>query len=59
MAKKKVKITLTKSIIGYKKDIRDTVRALGLKRPGNVVEKELSPVIEGMIKKVEFMLRVE
>jgi len=59
MSKKKVKIKLIKSPIGYNKKIRDTVRALGLKRPGQIVEKKLTPQIEGMIKKVSFMLIVE
>lgn len=59
MKNKKVKIKLIKSPIGYNKKIRDTVRALGLKRPGNIVQKELTPQIEGMIKKVNFMLNIE
>lgn len=59
MARKKVKITLIKSPIGYKKDIRDTVTALGLKKLHQTVVKEKNAAIEGMIKKVKFMLNVE
>ena len=56
---KKVKITLIKSPIGYNKKLRDTVYAPGLRKLHQTVEKELNEAIEGMIKKVEFMLKIE
>ena len=58
-SKKKLKITLIKSPIGYKKDIRETVHALGLKKMHQTVIKEDNATIRGMIKKVQFMLNVE
>ena len=56
---KKVKISLIKSPIGHQKKIRDTVYALGLRKMNQVVEKELNPAVEGMIKKVDFMLKID
>ncbi|NMM63518.1 50S ribosomal protein L30 [Clostridium sp. P21] len=55
----KIKITLTKSLIGRKKDHIATVNALGLKKIGKVVEHEDTPQIKGMIKKVSYLLNVE
>ena len=42
---KKLKITLTRSLIGYKKDQRATVRALGLGKIGTSVVQEDNPTI--------------
>lgn len=55
----KVKVTLVKSLIGKKDDQIATVKALGLKKIGSVVEHEVTPQIRGMIEKVKFMLKVE
>ncbi len=60
MAKKKtIKITLTKSPIGYSKRQKGTIRALGLRRMNHTVEHEDSPVIRGMITKVSHLVKVE
>lgn len=60
MAKdKKIKITLQKSVIGCTQKQRAVVQALGLKRPGQVVEHASSPMILGMVQKVNFLLKVE
>ena len=60
MAKEKqLKITLTKSLIGRKQDQKDTVKALGLKKIGQSVVKNNTPQIQGMVKKIDFMLKVE
>ncbi len=60
MAKKKtIKITLTRSPIGYSKRQKGTVRALGLRRMNHTVEHEDSPVIRGMITKVSHLVKVE
>ncbi len=60
MAKKKtIKITLTKSPIGYSKRQKGTVRALGLRRMNHTVEHEDTPVIRGMITKVSHLVKVE
>lgn len=55
----KLKITLSKSLIGRKKDHIATVNALGLKKIGKTVEHQDSPMIRGMIKKVSYLLSVE
>ncbi|MBQ7883544.1 MAG: 50S ribosomal protein L30 [Phascolarctobacterium sp.] len=54
-----IKITLTRSVIGYPQDQRMTVRALGLRKINNVVIKEDTPTIRGMIHKVEHLVKVE
>ncbi|MEE1597820.1 MULTISPECIES: 50S ribosomal protein L30 [Acidaminococcus] len=54
-----VKITLTRSLIGYPKDQRATVKALGLTKIRTSVVKEDSPALRGMIHKVEHMVKVE
>lgn len=55
----KIKVTLIKSTIGRKKDHIATVKALGLKKIGSVVEHEETPEVMGMINKVNYMLKVE
>jgi large subunit ribosomal protein L30 len=59
MADKKLRITLVKSPIGYRKDQGATARALGLRRMNATVEKDDTPVIRGMIAKISHLLRVE
>ncbi|EFI41400.1 MULTISPECIES: 50S ribosomal protein L30 [Peptoniphilus] len=54
-----MKIKLVKSPIGRIETHKRTVRALGLKKIGQVVEKEDNPQIRGMIKQVSYMLEVE
>lgn len=62
MAKKKskvLKVTWVKSSIGYSARQKNTVRALGLRRLGQTVEHEDTPVIRGMIDKVSHLVKVE
>ncbi|RMF07874.1 MAG: 50S ribosomal protein L30 [Candidatus Neomarinimicrobiota bacterium] len=62
MAKKKekmLKITQVRSRIGYKPDAKRTLDALGLRRLNQTVVQKDNPAIRGMIKKIEFMLKVE
>ncbi|MDX1521238.1 MAG: 50S ribosomal protein L30 [Anaerolineae bacterium] len=62
MAKKKstaLKVTLSKSPIGYSVRQKNTVRALGLRRMGQTVEHNDTPAIRGMIKKVSHLVTVE
>lgn len=54
----KIKIRLKRSLIGRRKDQKDTVYALGLKKIGNVVEHEKSSQILGMVNKVKFLLEI-
>lgn len=55
----KVKLTQIKSSIDRVQKQKDTLRALGLRRINHSVEKELSPQVEGMIKKVEHLIKIE
>jgi large subunit ribosomal protein L30 len=55
----KLRITYTKSSIGYNERQRATVQALGLRKLHQVVEHEDTPVIRGMVKKVSHLVRVE
>ncbi len=54
----KIRITQVKSVIGTKPRQRATMKALGLRRIRHVVEKEDSPSVRGMIKKVENLVSV-
>jgi large subunit ribosomal protein L30 len=63
MARKKkskiLQITLVRSPIGYSQKQKLTVRALGLRRVNQTVEQEDTPVIRGMIEKVNHLVEVE
>jgi len=52
-------ITWVKSDIGYAKDQRMTLRALGLHRLHQSVKHEDSPSVRGMIAKVKHLVEVE
>ena len=54
-----MRITWVKSGIGYERDQRRTLRALGLRRLNQTVEKEDTPPIRGMIRKVRHLVKVE
>ncbi|NLK65526.1 MAG: 50S ribosomal protein L30 [Tissierellia bacterium] len=53
-----IKIKQIKSLIGRTPNQIKNMKALGLKKIGHVVEKEDTPQIRGMIKKVDFMVEV-
>ncbi len=55
----KLRIKWVKSSIGYSKRQKATIKALGLKRLGDVVEHNDTPVIRGMIYKVRHLVKVE
>ncbi len=55
----KIKITLTKSLIGRPEDQRATVKALGLKKTNTSVVQEATPQILGMVNKVKHLVAVE
>ncbi len=62
MAKKKetvLRIKLVKSPIGYSERQKATVRALGLRKMQQVVEKPDSPQIRGMLAKIPHLVMVE
>jgi len=55
----KVKITQTKSAIGYDKRQKNTLIALGIKKMNQTVEHEATPQILGMAKKVSHLVKIE
>ena len=55
---KRIKVTLTKSTIGRLPKHRETVKGLGLRRIGHVVELEDTDAVRGMINKVHYMVSV-
>jgi large subunit ribosomal protein L30 len=54
-----VKITLMRSYEGRNEKTRNTLRALGLRKRHMTVVLKKNPAIDGMIKKVSHMVRVE
>ena len=57
--KQMLKITQVKSRIGYKKKAKATLDAMGLKKMNHTVELPDNPAIRGMIKKIEYLIKVE
>ncbi|MBL7816890.1 MAG: 50S ribosomal protein L30 [Saprospiraceae bacterium] len=55
----KIKITLVKSTIHRPQDQKDTVKALGIRKMNHSVEKESTPQILGMVKKIAHLVKVE
>ncbi len=55
----KIKVTQIKSVIDRSRKQKDTMIALGLKKMNQTVEKEITPQIMGMIKKVNHLVRIE
>jgi large subunit ribosomal protein L30 len=56
---KTVFVTLVRSPIGYTKDQKQTVLALGLRRMHQTIEHQDTPAVRGMIRKVEHLVQVE
>jgi large subunit ribosomal protein L30 len=55
----KVRITQVKSAIDRAKSQKGTIIALGIKKMNHSVEKEATPAVLGMIKKVAHLVTVE
>ena len=55
----KVTITQVKSQIGQSGRHRGTLRALGLGKIGRTVEQEQGPVLDGMLRRVRHLVKVE
>ena len=53
-----IKIQQTKSRIGAPKDQKQTLDALGLTKMNRIVEKEETPQVRGMIRKVHHLVTV-
>ena len=55
----KLRVKWIKSDIGYAREQRRTLKALGFHRLHETVEHEDSPSIRGMIAKVDHLVKVE
>lgn len=55
----KIVIHQVKSAIGEPQRVKATLRALGLKRHQQSVEKDDNPAIRGMVERVHHLVRVE
>ncbi len=53
-----IKIKQTRSVINRPANQKATIQALGFKKLNQVVEKEATPQILGMIKKVKHLIEV-
>jgi large subunit ribosomal protein L30 len=56
---RKLRVTLVKSPIGFTKDQKATVLALGLHRMHQTVEHNDTPSLRGMLTKVIHLLKIE
>lgn len=56
---KKLRIKLTRSLIGRPEKHRKVARALGLKKLNDVVEHAQSPTIQGMVTRISHLVTVE
>ena len=54
-----VKVTLVKSLIGCKENQIETAKTLGLKRPGDVAVQADSASLQGKIKVISHLVKVE
>lgn len=59
MKGKRLKVTQIRSKIGRLESHKACLRGLGLKRISQTVEVEDTPSNRGMIKKIEYMVKVE
>lgn len=55
----KIKVTLVKSTIGEVVSVKETVKALGLKKIRSSKELEATPSVLGMVTKVQHLVKVE
>ena len=56
--KKTIRIEQVRSPIGYPHGQRDVLRGLGLRRIRHVVEREDSPAVRGMVRKIAHLVRI-
>jgi len=55
----KVKITQIRSVIDRSQRQKDTMKALGLRKMHQSIEKETNPQVLGMIEKVKHLIKIE
>jgi large subunit ribosomal protein L30 len=54
----RIKVRMVGSVIGCTETQRATVRGLGLRRLHQVVEREDTPMVRGMIRKVPHLVEI-
>jgi large subunit ribosomal protein L30 len=54
----RIKVRMIGSVIGCTRGQRATVRGLGLRRLHQVVEREDTPMVRGMIRKIPHLVEV-
>lgn len=54
-----IKITLVKSLIGTRPEVRKNAKTLGLSKVNSFVIKEDTPIVRGMINKLQTYVKVE
>lgn len=59
VADKKIKLTLIRSISGRLERHKATVASLGLRRLHHSIEVKDTPIMRGMIKQINYLLKVE
>ena len=55
----KLRVKWVRSSIGYPKDQKATIKALGLRKLQRTVEHDDNPAVRGMIRKVVHLVQVE
>lgn len=55
----RLRISLRRSVIGSRREHRETVRALGLRRIGQRVVRPDTPAVRGMVRAVSHLVSVE
>ncbi len=54
-----LRVTYTKSAIGYSKDQKDTIKALGFRRLNQTIERADNAALRGMLHKVQHLISIE
>jgi large subunit ribosomal protein L30 len=54
-----MRVTLKRSLIGVPKDQKATVHALGLRKTGDAREVKDTPDVQGMVRKVAYLLAID
>lgn len=55
---KKIRIRQVRSAIGTRREHREVLKSLGLRRIRHEVEREDSPAVRGMLAKVGYLLEI-
>ena len=56
---KTLRIELARGLAGKDREHRHVARSIGLRRPGQIVEKPDTPSIRGQIARIHYLVRVE